>query len=248
MRVSMLWRYPVKSLRGEPLAQAELTRDGVPGDRRVHVRNAHGPLTGRTRHGLLTVDAATGPGGEPLVGGHPWRSDDAAELVRRHGGPDASLAAYSGPERFDIANLLVAVDGELDAFATRHGAPLDIRRLRPNIVLSGVARDDLRRWPGSAIAVGDALIGIRSRRQRCIVTSIDPDTGIQDLDVFRRIRRDFDNLMALDCWVITPGTVRPGDRAELVPTRERPRDVGGWIVGAPYTVGRPVPVLRVGVK
>jgi uncharacterized protein len=237
MRVSMLWRYPVKSLAGEPLAQAELTRDGVCGDRRVHVRNTRGPLTGRTRPGLLTVAASTGPDGEPLVGGHPWRSAEAGELIRRSGGRDAYLAAYGGPERFDITNLLVAVDGELDAFARQHGVPLDPRRLRPNIVLTGVARDDLRGWPGSAIAVGDALIGVHSRRQRCIVTSIDPDTGARDLDVFRRIRRGLDNLMALDCWVITPGTVRPGDPVDLVPTLERPRDVGGWIVGAPYDVG-----------
>ena len=236
MRVSTLWRYPVKSAGGERLALAELTRDGVRGDRLVHVRNARGPLTGRTRHGLLTIKTATGPDGEPLVEGHPWRSEEAAELIRRHGGPDAYLAAYHGPERFDITNLLVAVDGELDAFATRHGAPLDPRRLRPNIVLGGVAQDDLSRWPGSAVAVGDALIGVHARRQRCIVTSIDPDTGAQDLDVFRRIRRDFDGHLALDCWVIAPGTIRPGDRAELVPTVERPRDVGGWIVGARYAV------------
>ena len=109
-----------------------------------------------------------------------------------------------------------------------------MRRLRPNIVLAGVAADETREWPGSAIAVGDALVGVHSPRQRCIVTSIDPDSGAQDLDVFRRIRRDFAGAMALNCWVISPGTIRPGDRAELVNTTARPRDLGGWIVGAPY--------------
>jgi uncharacterized protein YcbX len=229
----MMWRYPVKSLAGEPLAQAELTPGGLAGDRLVHVRTGRGLLTGRTRPGLLTLPATTGADGEPLVAGHPWRSPTAARLVRERAGREADLVAYDGPERFDVTNLLVATDGELDAFGQRHGAPLDVRRLRPNLVLAGADRDDLERWPGRALAIGDALVGVHSRRPRCVVTSIDPDTGVQDLDVFRRIRRDFANLMALNCWVITPGTVRVGDRATLVATSARPRDVGGWVVGAP---------------
>ena len=231
MHVSHLWRYPVKSLAGEPLTRAELTHDGLAGDRLIHVRTPRGLLTGRTRHGLLTLPARTGLDGEPLVGGHPWRSAAAAELIRQRAGEDAVLSTYDGPERFDVTNLLVAVDGELDAFARRHGAELDVRRLRPNLMLSGVDPAELDRWPGRALAIGDALIGIHSRRPRCIVTSIDPETGAQDLDVFRRIRRDFANLMALNCWVITPGTVDVGDRATLVPTTAQPRDVGGWVVG-----------------
>ena len=57
MHVSQLWRYPIKSLGAEPLRSAQLTADGIAGDRVVHVHNARGPLTGRTRHGLLTVPA-----------------------------------------------------------------------------------------------------------------------------------------------------------------------------------------------
>ena len=37
VHVSQLWRYPVKSLRGEPLESTELTLDGIWGDRVVHV-------------------------------------------------------------------------------------------------------------------------------------------------------------------------------------------------------------------
>ena len=167
MHVSMLWRYPVKSLAGEPLTDAELTSDGLLGDRLIHVRNARGPLTGRTRHGLLTLPATTGPDGEPVVGGHRWGSAEAADLVRGRAGHDAYLGAYAGPERFDIGNLLVAVElGELDAFARLHGARLYLRRLRPNIVLAGVTLDEIDRWPGSAIAIGDALIGVHSRLVR----------------------------------------------------------------------------------
>ena len=46
MHVERLWRYPVKSLRAEPLEVAELTTGSMTGDRVVHVRGARGPLTG----------------------------------------------------------------------------------------------------------------------------------------------------------------------------------------------------------
>jgi uncharacterized protein len=235
IRVGELWRYPVKSLAGETRPQVQLTPDGVEGDRRVHVRNARGPLTGRTRSGLLTLPASTAADGRVLVAGHPWNSAEAGRLVAERAGADAELAAYDGPERFDVANLLVATDGELTAFAERHGRPLDRRRLRPNIVLTGVPFGTTVGWPGStAIEIGEALIGVHSPRARCIVTSIDPETGAQDLDVFRRIRQDFGGLMALNCWVIRPGAIRVGDRARLLPATAEPAHLGGWITGAPY--------------
>ncbi len=237
IRIGALWRYPVKSLAGETLAEAELTSDGVRGDRLVHVRSPRGPLTGRTRHALLTLPATTDADGEILVAGHPWQSEPAQALIAERAGGDASLAAYGGPERFDIANLLVATDGELTEFAARHGEPLDVRRLRPNVLLTGVPFGTTAEWPGAAaLAVGDALIGVHSPRGRCIVTSIDPTTGAQDLDVFRRIRTDFGGELALNCWVIRPGIVRVGDPVEVVASAERPENLGGWIVGMPYRV------------
>jgi uncharacterized protein YcbX len=223
-----LWRYPVKSLAGEALTTAQLTGDVISGDRIVHVADPHGPLTGRTRHGLLTVPAVTGPDGVPRVAGHRWDTPQAALAVRAAVGPHARLAAYRGPERFDILNLLVATDGAVAEFGA------DVRRLRPNLLVGDVPPDAERHWPGHALVIGDAVIGIESVRQRCIVTSIDPDTGAQDLAVFRRIRQRFGNQLALNAWVIRPGTVGLGDPVGIHPTASRPGHAGGWILGAPY--------------
>jgi uncharacterized protein YcbX len=46
MQVGTLWRYPVKSLGGETLARAQLTLDGISGDRIIHVAGHRGPLAG----------------------------------------------------------------------------------------------------------------------------------------------------------------------------------------------------------
>ena len=49
MRVEQLWRFPVKSMRGERLTSATLTAGWIAGDRLVHVRNHRGVVTARTR-------------------------------------------------------------------------------------------------------------------------------------------------------------------------------------------------------
>ncbi len=226
MHVESLWRYPVKSLAGEPLEEAEFTRDGVAGDRLVHVQGPHGVLTGRTRYGLLTIPATTGPSG-PLVDGHPWGSWEAHALVLPFGG---RLTPYTGPERFDVLNVLVATDCQVAA------AGVDVRRLRPNILIGGVEPGEEAGWPGHALVIGDVVIGMFQQRARCVVTTIDPDTGAQDLDVHRRIRHEFGGVLCLDSWVIQPGVVNIGDRVEVVPTDELPEHIGGWIVGRPYAV------------
>jgi uncharacterized protein YcbX len=162
LQVAEIWRYPVKSLRGEQIQRATIGGDGIPGDRIVHVRGSRGLLTGRTRSRLLTITA--------------------------HAGADARAE---------------------------------------------------RRWPGRALRIADTVIGVHSLRPRCVVTTIDPDTGEQDLDVFRRIRREFDGSLALNCWVIEGGSVRVGDPVDVVPLpHEIPADAAarpcGWVTGMPY--------------
>lgn len=228
MHVAALWRYPVKSLAGEQLTQVAVTTDGLQGDRIVHVRGHRGPLTGRTRPGLLTLPASTGADGVPQVAGHPWNTTAAATLIRQRAGDVAELRAYAGPERFDIGNLLVATDGAVARFG------YDVRRLRPNLLLGGVPADAEATWPGRALIIGNAVIGLHSLRMRCNVTTIDPDTGHQDLNVFRRLRSDFGGELALNAWVIRPGAIRVGDAVRLTETNATPHHLGGWIVGAPY--------------
>jgi uncharacterized protein len=230
MYVKELWRFPVKSLRGERLTEARLTDDGVVGDRLVHVRQNGNVVTARTRHRLLGLQATTGPDGEPLVEGLPWRQPAVRRALVEAAGPGAEAVAYQGRERFDVLPLLVATDGGIEAFGYSG------RRLRPNIIIGDVLGLAERSWPGKALRIGDVLIGLYSLRARCIVTTIDPDTGEQDLNVLRRIHSRFESRLALNCWVAQPGTIAVGDRVELLEATLPAPDPGGWIVGAPYSV------------
>ena len=115
MTVAELWRYPVKTLAGERLDRAELTADGVFGDRLVHVRGPEGVRTSRRHHRLLGLHATLGDDGSPLVDGLPWTSPEVLARVRKAAREDAFLAAYDGPDRFDVLPLLVATDGAVAA-------------------------------------------------------------------------------------------------------------------------------------
>jgi uncharacterized protein YcbX len=212
MWIAELWRYPVKSMGGEPLRSVELSANGFAGDRLVQVRDSQDRVvTSRTRPGLLGHRATLGPDGEPLVDGRPWDSVEVARDVVRSAGEGARLVRHEAPDRFDILPLLVATDGAVAALGH------DRRRLRPNILVGGVPGLAERDWEGKALVVGsDVLIGIRDLRGRCVMTTYDPDTLEQDRSVLIRIVHEFGGTMALNCFVIRAGRLSVGDVVELI--------------------------------
>jgi len=210
LRVAELWRYPVKSLAGERLSETVIGPHGIAGDRIVRVRGPEGVRTARRQYRLLGLCATLDGNGRPRIDGHPWDSPDALALVKAAAGADAWLEAYEGVDRFDILPLLVATDGAIAAFGR------DVRRLRPNIVISGVEGLAERDWPGAELHIGDAIIRLDALRGRCHMTTIDPVTLEVNPAVLRDIVRRFDNKLALDAEVVQRGTVRVGDAVAIV--------------------------------
>lgn len=211
MHVAELWRYPVKSMAGEPLDEASIGVDGIPGDRALYVVDGRGEIvSARTRPRLLGHRAAVGGDGDILVDGRAWQSAEVAADVRAAAGPDARLVRAVGPERFDILPLLVTTDGAIQAFGR------DARRLRPNLVIAGVEGLAERGWEWSLLAAGDAIIALAGLRGRCIMTTWHPDTLAQDVDVLRDLNARFGGRFALDAWAGRPGRVRVGDAVDPV--------------------------------
>ena len=212
MRVSELWRYPVKSLRGESLGEAFVTELGVERDRLVHARRPGGwVFTARTHPAMLGLQGGLDAEGEPTIDGVPWDHPAALAAIRAVTEPDAELVRYGGdgPQRFDVLPISLATDGGVAAVG------VDGRRFRANVYLSGVPGLAEREWVGREVQVGDALLGVRQVRGRCVMTTFDPDTLEQDVTVLQRIVWELGGRTALDCYVLRPGLVRVRDTAKV---------------------------------
>lgn len=211
MKVTEIWRYPVKTMAGEKLQRARIGPLGIEGDRVVHVEDARERvITSRSHPRFLGHKSTLGLDGEPLVDCRPWDSPEVAAEVADIARPGAKLVRYDGIERFDVLPLLVATDGAIAAFGHDH------RRLRPNLVIGDVEGLTEREWPGGCLRIGTVLIGVQDLRLRCIMTSYDPDTQVQDKEITRGIYRRFEGKLALNCFVIESGEIAVGDDVQLV--------------------------------
>ena len=197
-------------MAGERLQNATVTTNGIVGDRIIQVLNSRQrTVTSRTRPRLLLHQATLGPMDEVLVDNRPWQSAEVRRDVEAAAGPGATLVASDHPSRFDILPLLVISDGAVAAVGE------DVRRFRPNILIEGVEGLNERKWVGGRLRAGNVLIGVQDPRERCVMTTFDPDTIAQDVDVLYRIQRDFEGVLGLNCWVVSGGVMSVGDIVTL---------------------------------
>lgn len=144
---------------------------------------AHGRvITSRTHPKLLSLKGTTSAEGQVQINGHPWRSSEALALVVAAVGPGAQLIRDTSANRFDILPLLVATDG-----AIAH-----------------------MRFDGRRLQIGEVILKPAQLRGRCVITTYDPDTLKQDLNILKRIVHQLDGVMALDTAVEAEGGIRIG--------------------------------------
>ena len=212
MHVAELWRYPVKSLRGEPITETDIIELGIPHDREIVVlrQSVRRVATARTKYKMLALQGSIKADGTTTINGHRWDSPEANALVTEACGEPVQLLQFTGPQRFDVLPLLVATDGAI-AYMN-----VDRRRFRPNIIIGGVDGLTEREWEGKDIRIGEVVIHAAQLRGRCVMTTYDPDTQQQDVQVLHRIVKELDGTFALDCSVVSPGHIKVGDEVEIV--------------------------------
>lgn len=242
MQVVEIWRYPVKSVGGEPLTSALVTARGLLGDRSHGIVDTETGmvLTARRAPDLLHATAklvgttasagveVTLPDGTRIDAG---RSDPAAvdrTLSDWLGRPVELRAA--GP---DGGTFEAPLDVEHDAdWVSWQGPGLawhDSDKARVSLVSVGSLGEwDARRFRanvvlsgagedelvGHRLAVGTAHLDVAKRIGRCVMVTR-PQPGLErDLDVLRTINRVRGGNLAIGSLVSRPGMLMVGDDVE----------------------------------
>jgi uncharacterized protein YcbX len=92
----------------------------------------------------------------------------------------------SGVDAFPVSLLS---DKSIAALRENSGEQsFDARRFRPNVLIEGADRAHQEdEWLGQGVRVGTAVIRVRMRDERCVMTTLSPDTGLRDHNTLRMI-------------------------------------------------------------
>lgn len=231
-RIAALTRYPVKSMAGEALADAEVDWQGMEGDRQyAFVRRGNTSrfpwLTGRDTPGMVLHRATYIDAGSPRTSavrvtdptGTRWDLRDPAlsKAVSDAAEMEVDLLQL-GIGAYDLMPLSIVTTASLADLETRHGRTLDSRRFRANIVVESSASD--RDWAGRLIRFGDeggVELVTTYLAPRCAMITIDPRTAERDASVMRTIAQDFEGAFTMYATVAKPGMLRVGDQVRLRP-------------------------------
>lgn len=220
-----LWRYPVKSMGAEALAEVNVSWHGLAGDRRwAFIRN------GLTQSGFpwLTIRERADMSQYMPAFAEPTRPDKSPTIVRTPAGvvfdlADPALAAELYPSGvrlirqdrgiFDTFPLSLITTQTIARLGEAVGAQLDVQRFRPNILVEAAAEtpfpeDD---WVGCVLRIGGIRMRVDKRDGRCVVITIDPLTTERNPAVLRTVASNRQGCLGVYGSTVEPGCVALND-------------------------------------
>ncbi len=233
-----MYRWPVKSLRGEKVSAALLDHRGMAGDRAyalIDERPERGRkrLTVRQRPEMLaweaaypaTCDGSPEPSGPPVLysaSGAAWAWEDPelpAALAEEYGVPLSLRAADGQQDRGPT--VLVTFEASRRGLEEETGQEVDIRRFRPNLHLDtdAPAFAEESFGEGATITVGEVTLAVVGDNAgpciRCTVPSWDPYGRERRPELQKHLIAEHENKFGVIMRVTAPGTVRAGDVASV---------------------------------
>jgi hypothetical protein len=254
--VESLWRYPVKSMRGEELDEAFASYSGIYGDRVFAFKSSANHkgfpyFTAREQRKLLqyrprfryperaarpiNLMEAESRNANPLLA-------DLADLVIDVETPNGQKLSINEPVLIDMLRGDVDPKHQLTLMQSQRamtdcrpvsifslqsvhqlaeetGTPLDKRRFRANVYVDlasagGFAENEL---VGRSVRIGSkVVITILERDSRCVIITLDPDTGEQTPAILKKVAQAHDGMAGVYGAVLREGLLLKGDSVELL--------------------------------
>ncbi len=234
--VKELYRFPVKSMRGEPLTEAHGYWHGLDGDRRyafvrADSRSGFPWLTGRQIPEMLQFtprytqldDVAESPVAVEMPDGRilPIQSPELNQkLADAYGQPVNLIKIDRGA--FDSQVISVMSTTTVAELGKMIGTAVTPLRFRQNIIIEPFDAQPFveERWLDSSLIFGNPGDGLRIRLnrriQRCVMINIDPETSEKQTAVLKTVAQSRENCAGVHSSTERPGRVRVGDVVKLV--------------------------------
>lgn len=235
-RIEAIFRYPVKSMRGEVLDAAALGWHGIDGDRRFAFRRMEEcggfpwliaskipdlirftPVRREDGDGGAVPTHVRTPEGEemPLFG-----EALAAEVGRRYGAAVQMMELRQGV--FDEASISVITFETVREIGRLAGREADIRRFRPNVVIRSARAVPFEedQWVGGTLAFGEGeaapAVSVTMRDERCAVVNFDPEGGSQAPEMLKAVVGAHQNTAGVYGTVTRTGRLAVGQAVVLI--------------------------------
>jgi uncharacterized protein YcbX len=197
VRVAQLWRFPVKSMAGERLEEADVYWHGIRGDRRYALVQPELAEFVRYRPRLVTPD----------------KPDASRVVVRTPDDDELDIEAVA--ERFQ-AHAIKLNRGAFDAsplslISLGTVGDLDTRRFRMNLVIDAPSAFAEDAYIGHTLRIGALRLRVDRPDSRCTIITTDPDTGVRDPAILKDYGRTHNACAGVYCSVVAPGVVTVGD-------------------------------------
>jgi uncharacterized protein len=225
-QVEAIFRYPVKSMGGEPLEVANLGWHGIDGDRRLAFRRMD------DRSGFPWLTAGKLP---ELVLFAPQRREDGAqgdlpthirtEVGRRYGAPVQMMQLKHGI--FDEASISVIASDTVREIGRLAERSPDVRRFRPNVVVRLLRPVPFQEdeWVGGVLSFGEGddapAIAVTMRDVRCSMVNLDPDSASPAPEVLKAVVRAHQNTAGIYGAVTRIGRLAVGQTIFLRAATEK---------------------------
>lgn len=231
MTVTQLWRFPVKSMIGERLDTADVHDLGIDGDRQwgvvdldtdlvltarripelllaEPVRRADGTISVRLPDGTVATsdDQLSAWLDRPVALRRP-ASDERGwyEIADDDDDPDSDWIRWHGPKGVwhDSTRTRLSIVSE-DALGD-----WDVRRFRPNVVVSGGDERDL---VDTDVVVGSTSLRVMKEIDRCVIVTR-PQPGLdRDKTVLQAVAQERAGNLGVGAVVRGAGRISVGDR------------------------------------